>query len=86
MLPDSLLQPSINVRLIDETVNPPTVQEEVFPPKIFICNLIIFNIFHNNKNALFLWKIGWNNSPTFSAAFKEKNVSTEVFSIYVAST
>jgi len=54
MLPDSLLQPSINVRLIDETVNPPTVQEEVFPPKIFICNLIIFNIFHNNKNALFL--------------------------------
>lgn len=42
MLPDSLLQPSVNVRLIDDTVNQPTVQEEVPPPKIVICNLIFF--------------------------------------------
>ena len=56
MLPDSLLQPSVNVRRRDDPVNPPTVQEEVPPPKVVICNLIFFNIFLNNKNTEILFK------------------------------
>lgn len=72
MLPDFLLEPSVNVRFIDDTMNRPTVQEEVPPPKIVICNLIFFNIFLNIKT--FLSKSGWNRSPTFSAAFKEKSL------------
>ena len=76
MLPNSLLQPSLNVSRLEDPVNPPTVQEEVPPPKISICNLILFNIFHNKKCRIFWSKNDWNNSPNFSTAIKEKTVST----------
>jgi len=54
MLPDSLLQPSLNVRL-DDPLNPPTVQEEVPPPKIVICNLIFLIFFITIKMRYFFF-------------------------------
>jgi hypothetical protein len=53
MLPDFLLEPPLNIRSLDDPVNPPTVQEEVPPPKFVIYNLILFNIFHNKKKRYF---------------------------------
>jgi hypothetical protein len=58
MLPDSLLQSSLNVRL-DDLVNPPTVQEEVPLPKIVICNLIVFIFFITIKMRFFFLGTKW---------------------------
>jgi hypothetical protein len=76
MLPDSLLQPSLSLRRLDDPVNPPTVQEEVLPPKNVICNFIFFNIFHNNKSAVLFFVKKWlEKLSPFYTAFKEKTVS-----------
>lgn len=57
MLPDSFLQPSSNLKSSRwSMMKPPTMQQEVPPPKIIICNLIFFNIFHNS--TFFLVKNG----------------------------
>lgn len=72
MLPDSLLQPSLNVRRLDNPVNPPTVQEEVPPPKIVICNFIFFNIFRKKYAVFFLSKMNGTALPILVLLLRKK--------------
>jgi hypothetical protein len=72
MLPDSLLQPSLNVRRLDDSVNPPTVQEKVPPPKIVICSLILFNIFRNKKCGIFWSKMAETTLPILVLLLRKK--------------
>lgn len=54
-----LITASPNLNSLDNQVSSTIVKLEVTPPKIVICHLIFFNIFHNNKIAVifFLVKI-----------------------------